>query len=186
MSRLKEGLKAQFRLLLRRDEEEEGLDPTDGVQPRELSNFRRARSVRQANHWPVCPCKIATSACQMQLRHNADTLPSDTGINARLTTFAENVGGHAKMDTMLVLDMGVHMLPKLKGAQLIVQLLVPGLEERARAFPALPSLHHTAGQHGSESSCNSRCPVAACHHLAECTTLLVRSPNVCGTPLCCS
>lgn len=49
------------------------------------------------------------------------------------------------MDTVLILDMGVHMLPKLKGAQLIVQLLVPGLEERARALPALPSLHHTAG-----------------------------------------
>ena len=46
----------------------------------------------------------------------------------------------------MAVDMGVHMLPKLKGAQLIIQLLIPGLEERARAVPALPSLHHTAGE----------------------------------------
>ena len=45
--------------------------------------------------------------------------------------------------------MGVHMLPKLTGMRLVVQLLVPGLEERARALPPLCSIHHTLGQHPS-------------------------------------
>lgn len=45
-----------------------------------------------------------------------------------------------------IVDMGCHMLQKLPGLQLIVQLLVPGLEERARALPPLNSQQHTPGQ----------------------------------------
>ena len=56
------------------------------------------------------------------------------------------LGSLKAIDSVYVLDMGIHMMSKLKGAHLIVQLLVPGLEERARALPALPSLHHTAGK----------------------------------------
>lgn len=48
-------------------------------------------------------------------------------------------------DTVCVVDMGMHLLPKVVGARLVVQLLVPGLEERARAVKPLASLHNTAG-----------------------------------------
>lgn len=44
-----------------------------------------------------------------------------------------------------IIDMGTHMLPRLPGLQLVVQLLVPGLEERARAFAPLISSQHTPG-----------------------------------------
>ena len=45
----------------------------------------------------------------------------------------------------MVLDMGTHTLRHLPGQHLLVQLLAPGLEERARILPALVSAHSTPG-----------------------------------------
>lgn len=53
--------------------------------------------------------------------------------------------GQVQSDSIRVIDMGTHLLSKLTGARLVVQLLIPGLEERARALPPLCSLHHTPG-----------------------------------------
>ena len=44
-----------------------------------------------------------------------------------------------------MLDMGMHMLRLLPGLHLVMQLLVPGLEERARTFPPLTSSLSTPG-----------------------------------------
>ena len=48
-------------------------------------------------------------------------------------------------DMACIMDMGTFLLPKVVGQRLVVQLVVPGLEERARAFPALGGCHHTPG-----------------------------------------
>lgn len=40
----------------------------------------------------------------------------------------------------MVMDMGSHMLPGVNGSHLVIQVLVPGLEERAREFPALSTM----------------------------------------------
>lgn len=50
-----------------------------------------------------------------------------------------------------VVDMGMHVLPSLPGLHLIVQLLVPGLEERAHHLPPLHSTQHTPGMSASGS-----------------------------------
>ena len=42
--------------------------------------------------------------------------------------------------------MGTHVLPKVPGAQLLVQIAVPGLEERARCMPPLRSRELTPGK----------------------------------------
>ena len=42
--------------------------------------------------------------------------------------------------------MGTHILPKVTGAQLLVQIGVPGLEERARCSPPLRSRELTPGK----------------------------------------
>ena len=47
---------------------------------------------------------------------------------------------------LTILDMGQHMLPKVRGAHLIVQVLVPGLEERAQAMPPLNSVAMSPGK----------------------------------------
>ena len=49
------------------------------------------------------------------------------------------------METVMVIDMGTHMLRGLPGLHLLVQLLPPGLEERARALPPLLSSYSTPG-----------------------------------------
>ena len=49
------------------------------------------------------------------------------------------------MDTILVVDMGMHALRGQPGLHLMVQVLVPGLEERARMLPALVSSYSTPG-----------------------------------------
>ena len=46
---------------------------------------------------------------------------------------------------LTVLDMGQHMLPKVAGSHLIIQILVPGLEERARATAPLASVAMSPG-----------------------------------------
>ena len=44
------------------------------------------------------------------------------------------------MESVAVLDMGRHMLRRpLPGLHLVVQVLVPGLEDRARALPPSPA-----------------------------------------------
>ena len=48
-------------------------------------------------------------------------------------------------DMVTVMDMGRHMVPKVPGLHLVIQLLIPGLEERCRLFPALNSFVHTPG-----------------------------------------
>ena len=47
---------------------------------------------------------------------------------------------------VMVIDMGTHILPKVAGAQLLVQIGVPGLEERARCSPPLRSRELTPGK----------------------------------------
>ena len=47
-------------------------------------------------------------------------------------------------DMACIIDMGTFVLPKVAGQRLVVQLVVQGLEERARAFPPLGG-HHTPG-----------------------------------------
>ena len=46
----------------------------------------------------------------------------------------------------MVVDMGTHMLRMVPGIHRITQLLVPGLEERARALPPLNSTYATPGK----------------------------------------
>ena len=58
---------------------------------------------------------------------------------------ADDPGPSFGMEAMMVLDMGTHTLRHLPGQHLLVQLLVPGLEERARILPALVSAHSTPG-----------------------------------------
>ena len=47
---------------------------------------------------------------------------------------------------LIVIDMGSHILPKVPGAQLLIQIAVPGLEERARCLPPLRSKELTPGK----------------------------------------
>lgn len=47
---------------------------------------------------------------------------------------------------LTILDMGQHMLPKVRGSHLIVQVLVPGLEERARTTAPLGSVAMSPGR----------------------------------------
>ena len=47
----------------------------------------------------------------------------------------------------MVVDMGTHTLQNLPGQHLLVQLLAPGLEERARILLPLHSSHSTPGGH---------------------------------------
>ena len=51
------------------------------------------------------------------------------------------------METIMVVDMGTHTLQNLPGQHLLVQLLAPGLEERARVLLPLNSPHSTPGSH---------------------------------------
>ena len=53
---------------------------------------------------------------------------------------------HKRRETICVVDMGLHLLPLMTGARLVLQMLVPGLEDRARALPPLRSLRHTPGK----------------------------------------
>ena len=46
----------------------------------------------------------------------------------------------------MVVDMGTHMLRMVPGIHRIMQLLAPGLEERARALPPLSSTYATPGK----------------------------------------
>lgn len=50
------------------------------------------------------------------------------------------------MDAVMVVDMGTHMLHRVAGLHPIVQILPPGMEERARALPPLISTYATPGQ----------------------------------------
>ena len=76
-----------------------------------------------------CHCMSASIICWACLdkhgRHAADS----GGISAGLT----------------ILDMGQHMLSRVPGSHLIIQILVPGLEERARATAPLASLALSPG-----------------------------------------
>ena len=46
----------------------------------------------------------------------------------------------------MVMDMGSHILPGIEGSHLVCQVLVPGLEERAREFPALSTMILKTGE----------------------------------------
>ena len=54
-------------------------------------------------------------------------------------------GQEATQETVTIADMGMHMLRALPGLHLVVQVLVPGLEERARILPPLTSSFSTPG-----------------------------------------
>lgn len=71
--------------------------------------------------------------------------PRSTACLPLKTACAGADDGQVQSDSIRVIDMGTHLLSKLTGARLVVQLLVPGLEERARALPPLCSLHHSPG-----------------------------------------
>ena len=53
---------------------------------------------------------------------------------------ADAVVGRLSSSGLMVMDMGSHMLPGITGSHLVIQVLVPGLEERAREFPALSTM----------------------------------------------
>ena len=53
---------------------------------------------------------------------------------------ADAAVGRLSSTGLMVMDMGSHMLPGITGSHLVIQALVPGLEERAREFPALSSM----------------------------------------------
>ena len=55
-------------------------------------------------------------------------------------------GPATQCNAVMVVDMGAHVLRHVPGLQPIVQLLAPGLEERARALPPLLSAHSTPGR----------------------------------------
>ena len=52
---------------------------------------------------------------------------------------------------LVVIDMGTHILPKIPNAQLLIQIAVPGLEERARCLPPLRCKEMSPGKlcHGA-------------------------------------
>lgn len=45
----------------------------------------------------------------------------------------------------MVVDMGVHVLRRVPGLHLMIQVLAPGLEPRARCLPPLASSYSTPG-----------------------------------------
>ena len=55
---------------------------------------------------------------------------------------------------LVVIDMGTHILPKIPNAQLLVQVAVPGLEERARCLPPLRSKEMSPGR-PPEGACST-------------------------------
>ena len=63
----------------------------------------------------------------------------------RIIIIAEMEARMRQADTACIMDMGTYLLPKVAGKRLVMQLVVPGLEERARAFPDLGGCHHSPG-----------------------------------------
>ena len=64
----------------------------------------------------------------------------------KAVSHAENEAYSRQAGMVCIVDMGMHLLPKFPGRQLLVQLLPPGLEERARIFKSLVnSSHKTPG-----------------------------------------
>ena len=53
---------------------------------------------------------------------------------------------NAGLDSVMVVDMGTHMLRRVPGCHLVVQILAPGLERRARFLPPLTSSYSTPGK----------------------------------------
>ena len=72
-------------------------------------------------------------------------VPSGSSTHA-VVCVAAATQQNASVPGLTVLDMGQHMLPKVAGAHLIVQVLVPGLEERAHAMPPLSSVAMSPGE----------------------------------------
>ena len=62
-----------------------------------------------------------------------------------------------------VLDMGSHMLEGL-GSHALLQVLVPGLEDRAREFPPLPSIVFKTGAPCPRRPCRQRLPCSGTQH----------------------
>ena len=57
----------------------------------------------------------------------------------------ESAGGTTS-GTIIVINMGAHLLPRIDGPQLLFQVTVPGLADRARALPFLTSLALSPGK----------------------------------------
>ena len=55
-------------------------------------------------------------------------------------------GANAGMDSVMVVDMGTHMLRHPPGSHLVIQILAPGLERRACSLPPLTSSYSTPGK----------------------------------------
>lgn len=68
----------------------------------------------------------------MGLQHGAHRLLTDLGMH-------EHAGRHAEQsgDRLIIIDMGSHMLTGQVGSQNLLQVAVPGLEDRARTFSPL-------------------------------------------------
>ena len=80
-----------------------------------------------------------------------------------LTCVGLYTGADAGMETVMVIDMGTHMLRHVPGLHLLVQILPPGLEERARALPPLLSSYSTPGMslfYGCITGCDGMSPGA--------------------------
>ena len=109
--------------------------------------------------------------------HLMPTIPASSSrpLKARLHAAASQ----QSIMGVSILDMGQHMLPKVPGSHLIIQVLVPGLEERARATAPLASVAMSPGKACSRPadssmsllwlhgmwSCRFELPPTLCCHL---------------------
>lgn len=98
-----------------------------------------------------------------------------TSLHATAFTAAGSSG-----DGIMVIDMGTHVLPRIQGAHLLIQIAVPGLEERARFLPALRSIPVSPGMsRGLRPSLHWRPPherlsIIPCHDSRSVHTDLVQ------------
>ena len=106
--------------------------------------------------------RSAVTICHLHALHSTGSVLLDFKVisSIKLSTQrrarrqgADRAGRHAGMqhkdkgagDALTFIDMGTHLLHNVGGAQLLVQIAIPGLEERARWYPALRSIALSPG-----------------------------------------
>lgn len=67
-------------------------------------------------------------------------------------------------DRLMIIDMGTHMLSGQVGSQNVLQVAVPGIEDRARTFPPLHGVLLLPGEPASLNRLHVRLPETACPH----------------------
>ena len=83
-----------------------------------------------------------------RLRFRLPSMPEHACLSTRQALhpvlILPTAGAKSDMETLMVLDMGTHVLRNVPGLNLVIQVLGAGLEARARALPTLSA--HTAHQ----------------------------------------